>query len=78
MPESRLINGLLGPTGSQVGCDECFRLLDAYVEREVEGHDAAATMPEMATHLAGCPVCDDEHRSLLELVRAERGGAAPR
>ena len=26
-----IVNALLGPTGPQIGCDECFELLDAYV-----------------------------------------------
>ena len=71
MPESPYIHGLLGPTGDQVGCDACFELLDEYVEREAAGEDVAAAMPEMATHLQGCPVCADEHESLIALVRGE-------
>jgi hypothetical protein len=71
MPDTqRILDGLLGPTGHQVGCDDCFRLLDEYVEREAAGEDVATAMPAMATHLRGCPVCADEHESLLELVRA--------
>jgi hypothetical protein len=65
------IRAMLGPDGPQVSCDACFRLLDEYVDLERAGHDAAATLPAMATHLIGCPVCAEEHRSLLALVETE-------
>jgi predicted anti-sigma-YlaC factor YlaD len=58
---------LLGPTGPEVGCEECFDRLDEYVE----GHAVAG----MAAHLEGCPACREDYESLLALVRAERDGA---
>jgi anti-sigma factor RsiW len=62
---------LLGPTGYQVTCDECFDLLDQYVDLEVAGEDANARIPGMAAHLEGCPACHEEHESLRALVSAE-------
>jgi hypothetical protein len=56
---------VLGPTGPQVGCDECFARIDRYVELEAAGGDAGATYPEMWTHLEGCPACKQEHDDLL-------------
>jgi hypothetical protein len=54
---------LLGPTGPEVSCEECFEHLDEYVEgREVPG---------MAAHLEGCPACREDYESLLALVREE-------
>jgi hypothetical protein len=58
---------LLGPTGPELSCDECFEHLDEYVEgREVHG---------MAAHLEGCPACREDYESLLALVRHGDGGA---
>jgi hypothetical protein len=58
---------LLGPTGPELSCEECFEHLDEYVEgREVHG---------MAAHLEGCPACREDYESLLALVRHEDGGA---
>jgi hypothetical protein len=58
---------LLGPTGPELSCEECFEHLDEYVEgREIEG---------MAAHLEGCPACREDYESLLALVRHEDGGA---
>jgi hypothetical protein len=67
------LNRLLGPTGYEVGCDECFELLDEFVELEAAGADAAAAIPGLRAHLEGCPTCRDEHDALYELVT----GAAP-
>jgi hypothetical protein len=62
---------LLGPRGYEVGCDECFELLDQYVELELQGVDADERIPGLRNHLDGCPACRDEHDSLLALVAAE-------
>jgi hypothetical protein len=62
---------LLGPTGYEVSCDECFELLDQYVELEIEGADADQRIPGLRNHLDGCPACREEHDSLLALVTAE-------
>jgi anti-sigma factor RsiW len=59
---------LLGPPGPDIGCDECFERLDEYVELELRGADAAAVVPGMREHLAGCPACREEHESLRALL----------
>jgi len=63
---------LLGPTGPEVGCDECFDQLDGYVELEVAGADADAAFPALRAHLQGCPACREEHESLRALVSGEQ------
>jgi hypothetical protein len=70
-----MISDLLGPTGPEVGCDECFERLDEYVELELAGDDADGRLPGMREHFDGCPACREEHESLLELVRKDRGAA---
>jgi len=59
---------LLGQPGPDIGCDECFERLDEYVELELRGDAADARIPGMATHLAGCPACREEHESLRALL----------
>ena len=65
---------LLGPAEPEIGCEECFEHLDAYVDAELDGgaEAADAAIPGMAAHLDGCPACAEDHRSLRELVAAER------
>jgi hypothetical protein len=63
-----LMSRLLGPSGPEVSCEECFELLDQYVELELAGADADAHLPGMREHLQGCPACHEDHESLRELV----------
>ena len=63
-----LIARLLGPAGPEVRCEECFELLDQYVDLEVAGEDADARLPGMRAHLEGCPACHEDHASLRDLV----------
>jgi anti-sigma factor RsiW len=74
-PDRELIGRLLGPAGPEVSCDECFELLDQYVDLEVAGEDADARLPGMRAHLQGCPACHEDHESLRELVAG--GGGRP-
>ena len=66
-----LIERLLGPGAPEVSCEECFELLDEYVDLEVRGLDADARLPGLRPHLAGCPACNEDHQSLLEFVTSE-------
>jgi hypothetical protein len=66
-----LLGRVLGPCAAEVGCERCFEELDRYVELELAGADADATVPGMRAHLEGCAACREEHDSLRALA-AER------
>jgi hypothetical protein len=63
-----LFERLLGPTGYQVDCDECFELVDQYVELELVGIEAGTLMPGLRTHLDGCSACNEDHEGLRTLL----------
>jgi hypothetical protein len=63
---------LLGPSGPELGCDECLDQLDRYVELQAAGRDAAAEMPLLRAHLEGCGACREEAEDLLAFVRSRR------
>jgi hypothetical protein len=63
-----LIARLLGPAGYEVSCEDCFELLDEYVDLELAGEDADARLPGMREHFQGCPACREDHESLRELA----------
>ncbi len=67
-----LVARLLGPAGPEVTCEECFALLDQYVDLEVAGEDADRRLPGMRAHLEGCPACREDHESLRDLVAGDR------
>ena len=68
---SEALEQLLGPAGFEVTCEQCFELLDQYVDLEVSGADADAHLPGLRAHLDGCPACREDHESLLALVQAD-------
>jgi len=68
--DRNLIASLLGPSEAEVSCEQCFELLDQYVELELAGEDADARLPGMRAHLEGCPACREDLESLRELVTA--------
>jgi hypothetical protein len=70
-PNRELVERLLGPAAPEVGCEQCFELLDRYVEAELAGADADARFPGMRPHLEGCPACKEEHDSLRALVAGD-------
>jgi len=60
------VDALLQDTTPWLSCDECFDRMDSYAEalvRDPEHRDEA-----MAAHLRGCAACDEEARSLVELL----------
>jgi hypothetical protein len=67
------VERLLGPEGPELSCEQCFELLDPYVEIELEEgeEEADAAIPGMRAHLHGCPACAEDHTSLRELVVSE-------
>jgi len=69
----QLVSRLLGPARPEVSCEECFELLDEYVEHELAGNDADGRLPGMREHLQGCPACREDHESLRDFVRLQDG-----
>ncbi len=51
-----------------VSCDEVFKQLDEYVEKEVRDGDAALIMPLLREHLDVCSHCCDEYEALLDVL----------
>jgi hypothetical protein len=62
---------LLGLPGLDIGCDQCFLDLDAFVELELAGRDADREIPGLRAHLAACPACSEEYESLRALALLE-------
>jgi hypothetical protein len=73
--QTQVLGRLLGPAEPELTCEECFAQLDRYVELELSGGDADAAVVGMRAHLQGCAACNEDHRSLHDLVA--RGPASP-
>jgi hypothetical protein len=68
---AEVLGGLLGPAGPELTCEECFELLDRYVELERAGQGADAAVPGMRAHLEGCPACAEDRDSLHAWLGSE-------
>jgi hypothetical protein len=66
-----LLARLLGPIGPELTCEECFEQLDRYVEKQMAAHDVEVFVAGIQAHLQGCAACSEDHRALLDLVRAQ-------
>jgi predicted anti-sigma-YlaC factor YlaD len=66
-----IMTRLLGPSGPEVSCEECFEQLDEYVELELAGANADRQLPGLSEHLQGCPACREDHESLRDFVRLQ-------
>jgi hypothetical protein len=69
------VRRLMTDPGPWLSCDDCFRLVDRYVEGLLaEGRQSA--QPELAAmpaHLAGCSACSEEAATLLLLAATDAG-----
>jgi hypothetical protein len=54
-----------------LSCDDCFALVDEYVERLLG--DPHYDHPAMRAHLHGCAACAEEAVTLLELAAHDAG-----
>jgi RNA polymerase sigma-70 factor (ECF subfamily) len=63
--------------GPWLSCDDCFRLVDRYVEALLSDGDATAVeLAAMPAHLSCCAACAEEATTLL-LLAAGDGGVDP-
>ena len=69
--ERQVIRRASRPLGPEVSCEQCFELLDEYVDLELAGEDADRQLPGLHEHLQGCPACREDHESLREFVRLQ-------
>jgi hypothetical protein len=72
------LRGLTTDPGPWLSCDDCFRLVDRYVEALLRGEPEPvdAELGAMPAHLAGCSACSEEATTLL-LLAADDAGIDP-
>ena len=66
----KVLYGLTQDTEPWLSCDDCFALLDEYVENSLADPDYVHVA--MATHLEACPACAEEAESLDALLKDDR------
>jgi hypothetical protein len=71
MTDNDLTTPFLGTAGEDAGCEETLARLAEYVEGELSGREMTELLPAIAMHLGNCPACAEDHRGLVELMRAQ-------
>lgn len=62
----------------ELDCDGCFDHMAEFVEIERMGVEVPGALQKVKRHLEQCACCNDEHRALLEGLRAIHQPWAPR
>jgi hypothetical protein len=67
-----LVRRLVNDPGPWLSCDDCFRLLDIYVDAAIRDH-IGAEFAAMTNHLEMCQACREEAQTLVQLAAADSG-----
>ena len=65
----QLLQGMAGPQTEEIGCDDCWDVLDRFAELELAGKDAALALPLVENHLKCCGECREEYAAFLEALK---------
>jgi hypothetical protein len=71
--EEPMLHRLTADPGPWLSCDDCFRLLDQFVESALSGGLEALNMPAMRNHLTNCRACREEAVTLVTLAAEDSG-----
>lgn len=66
----RIVQSLANTHTEELGCDDCFELLDQFAEVRLEGKNAAEALPLVQQHLDRCGTCKDEFEAFMSALRA--------
>jgi predicted anti-sigma-YlaC factor YlaD len=64
----QLASRMLGPGGSDAGCDRSLELVDQLIDLELAGQVLPAPLLEVARHLAACPDCREDYEGIRALA----------
>lgn len=64
-----ILRALIMTRRQEIGCEECFKQLDEFVEMHLNGLDADEAMPLVQHHLEMCKDCREEFSALLSALQ---------
>jgi hypothetical protein len=65
----RMVREIAATHEHEIGCEECFQLMDRFVDLKLAGKNAAQAMPLVQEHLDRCDDCREEFEALLAALR---------
>jgi hypothetical protein len=64
-----LLKSVLETEEIEIGCQECYELLDSYAELLLSGNDPVEFMPTVKQHLKQCSCCFHELEALMIMLQ---------
>ncbi len=69
--QTKYLLALIASTeADELDCDDCFKQMAEFVERELAGAELSDAMQRVARHLSQCECCNDEHDALMGALKA--------
>ena len=65
-----MVRSIIKTKETEIGCAECFSVLDQFLDLIVAGKDASQMMPLIQDHLDRCRDCHEEYEAILEALKA--------
>jgi hypothetical protein len=65
-----MVRSIINTKEHEIGCADCFSVLDTFMELILEGKNAAEIMPLVNDHLIRCGDCHEEFEGLLAALHA--------
>jgi hypothetical protein len=66
----QMVRSALDARPNEIGCAECMRRLDQFVELKLAGKDVGQAMPLVEHHLRICNDCREEFEALLLMLQS--------
>ncbi len=67
-----LISLSMSSKQDEIGCEDCYALMDQFTEAEMSGGGVPAALEAIRTHLEQCRCCRYEYEALLLALREIR------
>ena len=73
---TNIIKTILYVQREEITCDDCYEVIDQYVDMLRAGQDPEVVLPKVKEHLGHCHCCDVEFRALISILEAATADSA--
>ncbi len=67
-----IIRIILNTRDHEIGCSDCFAVLDQFLELRLQGKKTREIMPLVEEHLERCKDCHEEFDALVKALESSR------
>lgn len=65
-----MVKAIMNTVDNEIGCEDCFSVLDKFIDLRAQGKNAAEIMPLVQGHLERCKDCHEEYDAILQALDA--------